>query len=366
MKKQRQSNIELLRIISILFIISFHYAYKCSYNFEEFTVNKFIIKAFYMFGELGVNLFFLITGYFMCKGKFSFKKIIKLTLETYFYSLISIFIMYKLGIYETNTKTIISMIFPINAYWFLKAYILLLFVSPFLNILIENMDKKTYQNLLLITLIIWCVIPTIFGVLRNGTESIMFYSRFIWAIIMYFVGAYIRIYSLKLINSIKKSSLIAIVTFCIMLLSIVVIQKYNVFFAKIGLKEIAYFWTPNTILEFLLSISIFSIFLKIKIKNNVIINTLASTTLGIYILHEGLLSKYIWNDVFKTQNYATSNFLILHILFTTAVIFIVGAIIDLIRQFIEKNTVNKFLDSKVSTKISNKFNKLMTKIYDFI
>lgn len=89
MKKQRQSNIELLRIISILFIISFHYAYKCSYNFEEFTVNKFIIKAFYMFGELGVNLFFLITGYFMCKGKFSFKKNIRnlfLFFNFYFYN----------------------------------------------------------------------------------------------------------------------------------------------------------------------------------------------------------------------------------------------------------------------------------------
>ena len=74
-KNLRQSNIELLRIVSILLIISFHYVFKSGYVFETLNLNSFIVKVFYLFGEFGTNLFFLITGYFMVDGKFSIKKL---------------------------------------------------------------------------------------------------------------------------------------------------------------------------------------------------------------------------------------------------------------------------------------------------
>ena len=48
MKKERQSNIELLRIISILLIISFHYVFKSGYVFEELNISSFIVKSFFM------------------------------------------------------------------------------------------------------------------------------------------------------------------------------------------------------------------------------------------------------------------------------------------------------------------------------
>ena len=88
MKKERKTNIELLRIIAMILIISFHYVYKSNFTFEELSVNSFIVKVFYMFGELGVNLFILITGYFMVTGKFSVKKLIYLIIEVNLYYLI--------------------------------------------------------------------------------------------------------------------------------------------------------------------------------------------------------------------------------------------------------------------------------------
>ena len=75
MKKERKSNIELLRIVAMLCIISFHYVYKSGYVFENLSVNSFIVKVFWFFGEFGVNLFILITGYFMVNGRFSLKKL---------------------------------------------------------------------------------------------------------------------------------------------------------------------------------------------------------------------------------------------------------------------------------------------------
>ena len=62
-------------------------------------------------------------------------------------------------------------------------------------------------------------------------------------------------------------------------------------------------------------------------------------------MHDGNLSGFIWNDIFKVKESLSNNYSILYILGSTFIIFIVGAIIDLVRQFIEKYTVNKILDA---------------------
>ena len=78
---------------------------------------------------------------------------------------------------------------------------------------------------------------------------------------------------------------------------------------------------------------------------------MASTTLGIYLIHDGILQNYIWKNIFKTSEYLNKSNPVLHILITTITIFIIGAIIDLIRQFIEKHTLKKFLNSNSYNKI---------------
>lgn len=50
---KRYSNIELLRVVSMLLIISFHYAYKGGFTDDIPLINGYIIKMFWMFGELG-------------------------------------------------------------------------------------------------------------------------------------------------------------------------------------------------------------------------------------------------------------------------------------------------------------------------
>jgi surface polysaccharide O-acyltransferase-like enzyme len=352
MKKERKTNIELLRIIAMILIISFHYVYKSNFTFEELSVNSFIVKVFYMFGELGVNLFILITGYFMVTGKFSVKKLIYLIIEVNFYYLLSILIGQKLGTIQlTTAKDYMMIFFPtIHArYWFITAYIIVYILSPYLNILIQNMKKKEYQRLLMILLLIWCIIPTIFGVFYNTTENMLFYSRLIWLIVMYLVGAYIKLYPIEIFSKKRNSILCAILTFACMLVSIVIIYKFKNIFEKLGTTEIAYFWTPNTMLMFLLSVSIFEIFLNIKMKSIKIVNIIASTTLGIYMIHDGVLQRYIWDTIFKTTEHLSNNSwkIIIDIMIATIIIFIAGTIIDLIRQFIEKITIKKILDLKI-------------------
>ena len=99
--RKRESNMELLRIVSMLLIITFHCALKSGFAFEDhFSVNKFMVKTLWMFGELGVNLFLLISGYFMVQGKFKWRKLILLLAEVSFYQTLAHFVALKLGIFQ--------------------------------------------------------------------------------------------------------------------------------------------------------------------------------------------------------------------------------------------------------------------------
>ena len=375
---KRLTNIELLRIFAILFIISFHYVYKSGYVFTSLDSHSLLIESFYFLGELGVNLFVLITGYFSIKGKFSIHKLIKLILEVnFYYILTSIAAKEYLNIVSgggvtlsifTSLKNYFLMFFSVtfNRYWFITAYILVYILSPYLNKFINSLNKDNHKQLLIILITIWSIIPTIFGLFNNSTESLLYYNRFIWMIILYIFGAYIRLYQMKMFKKRIYSIILAISSFILMVLGIVVIFQFKNFFLKIGTNQVAYFWPPNSILMLFLSISVFEFFLNLKIKNNKIINLFASTTLGIYMLHDGPLASILWGKIFKTLNCINNKYFLFFILFHTLLIFVIGAFIDLIRQLIEKYTINIFLDSKIFKKFEKKIKKAFYKIYYMI
>lgn len=350
----RKSNMELLRIFSIFMIIIFHCAYKSGFNFSPgFSANQFLIKSFWMLGELGVNLFMLISGYFMACGQFKWKKLIRLLIEVMFYTQITLWFGNKLGIYAlSGWKERFLSFFPVllNRYWFITAYLVVYILSPFLNLLAQAMNRRTYRKFLSTVLVLYCVIPTCMGIFYNTSETMLYYNRLIWLIIIYFIGEYLSIYNQydKYIESIVRKRITKTIgiTASIMLISIVFIDRFHDFFEILGTTEAAYFWHPNTIPMVLLSIAIFLWFQNCRLSYHPVINTAASTTLGIYLLHDGILSSWLWKTVFRCADYQNSPFLCIRILMAALIIFFAGAGIDLLRQFLEKHTLVRLLDSK--------------------
>lgn len=62
--KVRYSNFELLRIVAAGMIILFHYVYG-EWDYTYMGHYKVVIDIIWMFGEIGVNIFALLSGYFM-------------------------------------------------------------------------------------------------------------------------------------------------------------------------------------------------------------------------------------------------------------------------------------------------------------
>ena len=90
-EKQRNYSLDLLRVIAILMIIIFHVCYKALIFNNLSGFNKLIVAFFLHFGEIGVNLFMLITGFFLYKNNSSkTTKIIRLIYDIWFYFILNI------------------------------------------------------------------------------------------------------------------------------------------------------------------------------------------------------------------------------------------------------------------------------------
>lgn len=98
-KKQRNSNLELYRIIVMLLIVCHHYVVNSGLmgelENEPITAKSLFFYVFGMWGKTGINCFVLITGYFMCKSSITLRKFLKLFLEVELYNVVifSIFVL---------------------------------------------------------------------------------------------------------------------------------------------------------------------------------------------------------------------------------------------------------------------------------
>ena len=346
--EKRQSNFELLRILSIFMIAIFHCALYSGFTFTQgLDANGLLIKTFWMFGEAGVNLFILISGYFLITSRFRWKKLVLLAAEVWFYCWTTASAAFLLtGKAFAGKRDLFMNLFPVvgQRYWFATAYVVLYLLSPFLNIFLRAMDQKTYRRFLGLVLLLYSVIPTFTGLATNSTEDFLFFNRLIWMMILYSVAAYIRLYPEPWMSNAKWGGVLSAASFMILVLSIVVIDRFSTFFARLGTEEPAYLWRPNTIPMFTFSAGMFLLFSCLKTRTHIWINRLASTTFAVYLLHEGNLSKWLWGTLFHCRDYQGSPWLGVRILLSALAVVVLGMIIDLFRQLLEKHTLRPLLN----------------------
>ena len=347
---QRQSNMELLRIVAMFCIVCFHCAYKSGIPITDFTANTFAVKSMWYLGELGVNLFMLVTGYFMVTGRFRGSRLILLVCQVLFYWLGTMVFGCLIGVYTlpTGIKAFIRLFFPtlLGSYWYVTAYVVIYVLSPWINRFVIAMSQKMLLAFILVMLFLYSVIPTLFGFLGAPVEGMLSYTRLVWLFIVYLTGAYLRLYPLR---SFAKGSrvpwVVVGVSLGCMLGFTMLVGAFGSFFGELGIKEWAYFWPPNTVPMMALSIGVFALFSNLCIPPNRVINRTASATLGVYLFHDSILQGFIWKDAVGAAEFVDGPLLIPVMLFGVVCVYVAGTIIDLLRQLLESATIRPMLRS---------------------
>lgn len=164
------------------------------------------------------------------------------------------------------------------------------------------------------------------------------YTSATYFIFIYFVAAYIRLYGSDNFLSSKKATLIGSITS----LSIVVILCFGavnpyIYHGMLALCDL------NSPLVIISALFIFSFFKNIHWTNR-LINYLAGSMFGVYLIHEdSFIRPFIWQSLISSKLLATSplNYLLLGIGFSFLV-FASCIIIDIIfRRIIFQKIINK-------------------------
>lgn len=336
--KVRESNIELLRIIAMIMIVLSHYVLHSEIDTFNMPIgfNRFLLEVANL-GDIGVIIFVLITGYFSIKSDnpFKMKKLVMLIFEVVFYSLVIYVIFLLLGIIPFSIKELIHNLFPITyqMYWFMSVFVLLYIFIPFINILLNSCDRKKHLNLIFISILIFSVIGTFTNRLNYANEFVQF-------IMFYIIGAYFGKYNEKIFTNKKNNYIVFIVVSLVMICSVILFDFINKDFS-FGIDS-SYLFRMTKISSILFSISLFHIFRNTKSFNSNLINVIASSTLGVYLIHENnLVINVLWSNFFHVNEYVSSSYLLLHMILSTIIVFVVCSFIDLVRH----NTIERLFST---------------------
>ena len=155
MKRERNSSIEMLRILAMLGIVIMHtngtvMEHGSGTGFAWTQIENSIFNA-------GVSIFVLISGYFGIRR--STQKLIELESTVIFYAVLSALV----GCYFGKASILIKAFIPVstNCYWFISCYILLMIFSPYINRAIDSMSELQHRQLLLLMSAVFLVAPTV-------------------------------------------------------------------------------------------------------------------------------------------------------------------------------------------------------------
>ena len=309
-KATRQSNIELLRIIAIMGVVVLHINNPflgggLSYV-QHGSLNFYALYALESLFMCAVDLFMLISGYFMCNGKSrDLWKPIELILQVILINE-ALYICQKILSHGSlSWGTIIRNLIPAN--YFVILYCTVYLVSPFINKLIDSLSDRGFRNFVIVLFLLFSIYPSAVDVLGElqgeafiGLSTVGAYGSqwgytFINFAMMYIFGAYLRKCRSKL-NEAGSPVLIGALVCCVMIL---------VLWARINDKT-GYFaertaWdycNPVVIIE---AAIIFVLFTRLNIGAVKPVNIMAKACFTTFLIHPALI-KYIPIETLVSEN----------------------------------------------------------------
>lgn len=228
------------------------------------------------------------------------------------------------------------MFFPFLAsrMWFVETYIILMFLSPFINKGIKSLTKRQYLYLLIGWILFFAVWPSLLPsapVLDHGYGITQF-------ITMYLIGGYIKLH--VSLHSNKKYVYIGSYLVCVVILYVLV--------HIIGEKA----WDYCNVFNIIGSTALFVFFAQLNLRYSFWINAIGTAVFGIYCIHTDYsLRCIIWKSILRCGDYYQSTLFPLHFVVSVIVICIVCIVIEKIRVSVWKRTIDKLL-SKVQLQLS--------------
>lgn len=362
LQKSRNANMDLLRILSMLLIVFLHSIDHSGVleNAENCgTAMYFYVRFTYMLCQVCVNIYVMLSGYFLVTSKFRLKKLVILWMEAVFYSVVIRLIFMLTGARPFSIVSLVSCFVPIltGRYWFITIYVGMYLIFPFLNLLIRAMDRKQHAllNICLFTLFsLWSSLhPSIAGMNSGGGWGLA------WFAVLYLAAAWLRLYY----EPNGKAGRYLVVFVAIPAFAAAVQCAQGDIVPGIVLQIVKNWFRYDSAPVYIMSMCLFAGFVNFQIRQEKLANAIrfvAPLTFGVYLIHAHAdVSPWSW-EVLNMPAKMDSALFPLAQLGIVLGIFAVCAIIDGIR----KHTVGKLEDLSVVDVFCAKVTKFASKVLE--
>ncbi len=193
--KQREYNygIEALRIISMLMVVILHVLGQGGIlgNAEYLSVQYHVAWLLEIICYCAVNCYALISGYVMIDTNYKYKKYLLTWFHVFIYSIGITLIFMLWNSQSVSLEILVKSFFPVlgRRWWYFTAYTGVYFLVPFLNTMINGLDKKKIYSLCITLIVMFSLLSTIvwrfWGDLFGTQDG---YSM-LWLVVLYILGA---------------------------------------------------------------------------------------------------------------------------------------------------------------------------------
>lgn len=336
--KTRMANLEGLRCIAMLMVVVLHFLGKGGLlsDFSDGRLTAVGAVGWLMEGFciVAVNLYMLLTGYFLCESNFKPRRLIQIMLQLWTYSIGVGLLAAAFGLTgdtPVDTYYLLTLLFPVSMkhYWFLTAYVYLLILTPFLCKGVRAMTKAQHISAILILLCFFSlgksILPVRFEMDSDGYDCL-------WYLTMFLIAAYVRRFGLPLLEKKRRGILLYMV--CCLAVSVlsVGIRLVTAATGRFSLSQ-NMFIHYNNLLTVLAAVGLFSVFLKCKGERRVwqLLSKISPYCLGVYLLHENIGVRYSWQKWFSVDQIDSVPGLVLTTALAAVTVFAVGICVETVR-----------------------------------
>lgn len=344
MRKGRMANLELLRMIAMMMVVTIH---TCNHGglvdlAQKGTLSYYIVWTLYGLSFVAINVYILISGYFLVKSSFSSWRLVKMEMQILFYSMGILALFWIFGNVDKDMKYLVYCLTPVASdfYWFATMYVGMYLLSPILNTFVRAITKRQFQ----------CMLVLLF-VLLSGWTNVFYYTSGLniaegasiaWFVAIYLFGAYIRMHYTP-DGRAGKWFLIGMGVMVMIPLSRFIIeflistQWLGTRFLEDLLWGYSISYHYNSMFSILGAAGLFVAFLNLRLKDGIgtkHINIAASTSFAVYLIHDHYyLRQTIWGRI-NPWAWLDDWYLLPAIIATVLAIYAICMIIELIRHFL--------------------------------
>lgn len=342
-RAERQSNIELLRILATCMVIVLHYNGLGNGGFatvSDGSLNQLILVLFETISICAVNVFVITTGYFLCKTNTrDFLKPLGLVAQVVVFAVL-FFSLVKLTLPGITIDHLFESLFSTN--WYVYIFFALYLISPFINVMWDRLNLSGKRILLTFSIFLFSIYPTFIDIIRywsgrqlNGSSTIGIEGSqagytIVNFVVLYLLGAAIRD---NVSKTRERSKLITAYFIC---LCLIMAWAYadGMRAGKNIYDTVA--WNYSNPLVIAMAVIVFMLFKDIKIKNSKMINSLAGASFTVYILHIRFLG------LFKIEQFAAGNpgLMLVHLVATVICIYLICTICYFVYSAVAKPVSN--------------------------